>query len=186
MYICRLFQVNWLTKTGFIYDRNNLSKVCLLLSMSFPFSIPGSLELDRYCNSRCSLLVSIFEYCHLLQVKIFNNQMKDGWGLATDGQVLFGSDGTSTLYQIDPRTMKGFHLLGCYGINCQLSLPVLLRLLSILDRIYGPFNCCYLLVLCYLVNYCVDLFICHNQLSMFPFKSSPLEFSSCFVWKLCL
>ncbi|XP_047969178.1 glutaminyl-peptide cyclotransferase-like isoform X2 [Salvia hispanica] len=61
----RLFQVNWLTKTGFIYDRNNLSKV-----------------------------------------KIFNNQMKDGWGLATDGQVLFGSDGTSTLYQIDPQTMK--------------------------------------------------------------------------------
>lgn len=34
--------------------------------------------------------------------------MKDGWGLATDGQVLFGSDGTSTLYRMDPRTMKGF------------------------------------------------------------------------------
>ncbi|KAJ4705953.1 glutaminyl-peptide cyclotransferase [Melia azedarach] len=30
------------------------------------------------------------------------HQMKDGWGLATDGKVLFGSDGTSTLYQIDP------------------------------------------------------------------------------------
>lgn len=28
MYFCRLFQVTWLTKTGFIYDRNNLSKVC--------------------------------------------------------------------------------------------------------------------------------------------------------------
>lgn len=34
--------------------------------------------------------------------------MQDGWGLATDGKVLFGSDGTSTLYQIDPQTLKGF------------------------------------------------------------------------------
>lgn len=34
--------------------------------------------------------------------------MKDGWGLATDGKVLFGSDGSSTLYQIDPQTFKGF------------------------------------------------------------------------------
>jgi glutamine cyclotransferase len=32
--------------------------------------------------------------------------MKDGWGLATDGKVLFGSDGSSTLYQIDPQTFK--------------------------------------------------------------------------------
>ncbi|KAL1552837.1 glutaminyl-peptide cyclotransferase-like [Salvia divinorum] len=62
----RLFQVNWMTKTGFIYDRNNLSKI-------------GT----------------------------FINQMKDGWGLAADGKILFGSDGTSTLYQIDPQTMKG-------------------------------------------------------------------------------
>ncbi|KAM7272414.1 hypothetical protein ACFE04_027077 [Oxalis oulophora] len=61
----RLYQLTWLTKTGFIYDRNNLSK---------------------------------FEN--------FTNQMQDGWGLATDGKVLFGSDGTSTLYQIDPATMK--------------------------------------------------------------------------------
>lgn len=37
--------------------------------------------------------------------------MKDGWGLATDGKVLFGSDGTSTLYRMDPRTMKGFSLI---------------------------------------------------------------------------
>ena len=37
--------------------------------------------------------------------------MKDGWGLATDGKVLFGSDGTSTLYRMDPRTMEGFSLL---------------------------------------------------------------------------
>jgi len=33
--------------------------------------------------------------------------MKDGWGLATDGKVLFGSDGSSTLYKIDPQTFKG-------------------------------------------------------------------------------
>ncbi len=33
--------------------------------------------------------------------------MQDGWGLATDGKVLFGSDGSSTLYLINPQTFKG-------------------------------------------------------------------------------
>ncbi|KAG6715473.1 hypothetical protein I3842_05G255000 [Carya illinoinensis] len=61
----RLFQVTWLKNTGFIYDRNNLSK---------------------------------FEN--------FTHQMQDGWGLATDGEVLFGTDGTSTLYLINPHTLK--------------------------------------------------------------------------------
>ncbi|KAL7146266.1 hypothetical protein ABFS83_06G029000 [Erythranthe nasuta] len=61
----RLFQVAWLTKTGFIYDRNNFSNI-----------------------------------------KTFTNPMQDGWGLTTDGKILFGSDGTSTLYQIDPHTLK--------------------------------------------------------------------------------
>ncbi|CAN7071712.1 unnamed protein product [Brassica oleracea var. botrytis] len=60
-----LFQVAWLTTTGFTYDLRNLTKV-----------------------------------------KPFKHHMKDGWGLATDGKVLFGSDGTSTLYRMDPRTMK--------------------------------------------------------------------------------
>uniref|UniRef100_A0A803MKT2 Glutaminyl-peptide cyclotransferase n=1 Tax=Chenopodium quinoa TaxID=63459 RepID=A0A803MKT2_CHEQI len=36
----------------------------------------------------------------------FTHQMNDGWGLATDGKILFGSDGSSTLYQYDPLTMK--------------------------------------------------------------------------------
>lgn len=40
---------------------------------------------------------------------MFTTQMQDGWGLATNGKVLFGSDGTSTLYQIDPQTLKGLH-----------------------------------------------------------------------------
>ncbi|KAF8044061.1 hypothetical protein BT93_A2132 [Corymbia citriodora subsp. variegata] len=61
----RLFQVTWLQKTGFIYDRNNLTK---------------------------------FEK--------FTHEMQDGWGLATDGKILFGSDGTSTLYQIDPDNFR--------------------------------------------------------------------------------
>ncbi|XP_052207886.1 glutaminyl-peptide cyclotransferase isoform X2 [Diospyros lotus] len=61
----RLFQVTWLKNTGFMYDRNNLSK---------------------------------FEK--------FAHQMQDGWGLATDEKVLFGSDGTSTLYHIDSQTLK--------------------------------------------------------------------------------
>jgi len=44
--------------------------------------------------------------------------MNDGWGLATDGKVLFGSDGSSTLYQMiqtDPQTFKGL------PIACQWS-----------------------------------------------------------------
>lgn len=63
----RLFQLTWLTKDGFIYDRHNLKKT-------------GT----------------------------FTHQMQDGWGLATNGKVLFGSDGTSTLYKIDLKTMKVF------------------------------------------------------------------------------
>ncbi|KAF3676021.1 Glutaminyl-peptide cyclotransferase [Capsicum annuum] len=38
--------------------------------------------------------------------KKFHHGMPDGWGLATDGKLLFGSDGSSTLYHIDPQTMK--------------------------------------------------------------------------------
>lgn len=34
--------------------------------------------------------------------------MEDGWGLATDGKCLYGTDGSSTLYHIDPLNMKGF------------------------------------------------------------------------------
>jgi len=37
----------------------------------------------------------------------FTHEMNDGWGLATDGRILFGSDGSSTLYQLDPHSMKG-------------------------------------------------------------------------------
>ncbi|XP_071728937.1 glutaminyl-peptide cyclotransferase-like [Rutidosis leptorrhynchoides] len=61
----RLYQLTWLTKTGFIYDRHNLSK---------------------------------FE--------TFSHHMHDGWGFATDGKFLFGSDGSSSLYQINPQTME--------------------------------------------------------------------------------
>ncbi|XP_028801516.1 glutaminyl-peptide cyclotransferase isoform X4 [Neltuma alba] len=63
--VTRLYQVTWLQTTGFIYDRDNLSKL-----------------------------------------QQFIHEMKDGWGLATDGKVLYGSDGSSTLYHIDPHTFK--------------------------------------------------------------------------------
>jgi hypothetical protein len=43
-----------------------------------------------------------------VQFEKFTHQMQDGWGLATDGEFLFGSDGTSTLYLIDPQTFRGF------------------------------------------------------------------------------
>lgn len=43
-----------------------------------------------------------------MQFEKFTHQMQDGWGLATDGKVLYGSDGTSMLYKIDPQTLKGY------------------------------------------------------------------------------
>ncbi|QHO44048.1 Glutaminyl-peptide cyclotransferase [Arachis hypogaea] len=48
----------------------------------------------------------IYDQKTLGELGTFNHEMKDGWGLATDGKVLFGSDGSSTLYQLDPRTFK--------------------------------------------------------------------------------
>ncbi|QCD94770.1 glutaminyl-peptide cyclotransferase [Vigna unguiculata] len=50
----------------------------------------------------------IYDPKTLSKVWTFNHDMKDGWGLATDEKVLFGSDGSSTLYQIDPQTFKAF------------------------------------------------------------------------------
>ncbi|CAN8273899.1 unnamed protein product [Cochlearia groenlandica] len=47
-----------------------------------------------------------YDLRNLTKVKPFKHYMKDGWGLATDGKVLFGSDGTSTLYRMDPKTFK--------------------------------------------------------------------------------
>ncbi|XP_009607670.1 glutaminyl-peptide cyclotransferase [Nicotiana tabacum] len=48
----------------------------------------------------------IYDRHNLSKFEKFSHGMPDGWGLATDGKVLFGSDGSSTLYQIDPQTMK--------------------------------------------------------------------------------
>ncbi|XP_016467041.1 glutaminyl-peptide cyclotransferase-like isoform X1 [Nicotiana tabacum] len=48
----------------------------------------------------------IYDRHNLSKFEKFTHHMQDGWGLATDGGVLFGSDGTSTLYEIDPQTMK--------------------------------------------------------------------------------
>ncbi|KAJ3672546.1 hypothetical protein LUZ60_007267 [Juncus effusus] len=61
----RLFQVMWLTNTGFTYDRYNFTKR-----------------------------------------EKFMHKMRDGWGLATDGKILFGSDGTSSLYHINPSNFQ--------------------------------------------------------------------------------
>jgi glutamine cyclotransferase len=49
--------------------------------------------------------------CSLLQRESFTHKMRDGWGLATDGKVLFGSDGTSKLYQLDPESLEGISVI---------------------------------------------------------------------------
>ncbi|XVE64280.1 hypothetical protein DITRI_Ditri07aG0088200 [Diplodiscus trichospermus] len=48
----------------------------------------------------------IYDRKQLQKFDQFTHQMEDGWGLATDGKILYGSDGTSKLYQIDPQTFK--------------------------------------------------------------------------------
>lgn len=74
-----------------------------------------------------------------VQFEKFTHQMQDGWGLATDGKVLFGSDGTSALYLIDPQTYKGF--------SC---IP---QLVSILPPPNAPYECDVFVCFC-------NLFIC--------------------------
>ncbi|VFQ72692.1 unnamed protein product [Cuscuta campestris] len=48
----------------------------------------------------------IYDRHNISKFEGFTHEMHDGWGLATDGGVLYGSDGSSTLYQIDPYSMK--------------------------------------------------------------------------------
>ncbi|KAI3893029.1 hypothetical protein MKW92_025982 [Papaver armeniacum] len=48
----------------------------------------------------------IYDRHNLSQIGKFTHGMKDGWGLATDGKVLFGTDGSSSLYHLDPKTFK--------------------------------------------------------------------------------
>ncbi|KAK9075350.1 hypothetical protein SSX86_003673 [Deinandra increscens subsp. villosa] len=47
-----------------------------------------------------------YDRYNLTKFKKFTHGMKDGWGLATDGKILYGSDGSSSLYHLNPRTMK--------------------------------------------------------------------------------
>jgi len=66
-----------------------------------PFRLPYFLD-----NALGGMLM-----CYLpnMQRKSFTHKMRDGWGLATDGKVLFGSDGSSKLYQMDPKSFKGYY-----------------------------------------------------------------------------
>ena len=63
--------------------------------------------------------------------------MKDGWGLATDGKVLYGSDGSSTLYHIDPYTFKGIPL------SLSLSLTHTHTQMPFLGALYGNKTKCF-------------------------------------------
>ncbi|KAM7499703.1 hypothetical protein LguiA_024117 [Lonicera macranthoides] len=59
----------------------------------------------------------IYDQNNLNKLAEFTHQMTDGWGLATDGKVMFGTDGTSKLYWIDPQTLKviGKHVVTYKG-----------------------------------------------------------------------
>ena len=80
-------------------------------SLHFVSSRCAFLESDpfftKYPISCLARSVTAFTLLFSVQFETFTHNMRDGWGLATNGEVLFGSDGTSTLYQIDPQSMKG-------------------------------------------------------------------------------
>lgn len=48
----------------------------------------------------------IYDRLSISEVGSFHHPMKDGWGLTSDGENLFGSDGSSTIYYFDPLTFK--------------------------------------------------------------------------------
>lgn len=79
----------------------------MFLELSFHIKLEHGCYAFHFPVSNCCLhkvLISIS-----LQFKRFTHGMKDGWGLATDGKVIFGTDGSSSLYQMNPRTMKGLY-----------------------------------------------------------------------------
>ncbi|KAG8094155.1 hypothetical protein GUJ93_ZPchr0012g21156 [Zizania palustris] len=53
----------------------------------------------------------IYDRHNFSKFKSFTHKMRDGWGLATDGKVLFGSDGTSMLYHLDPKSLQVMKML---------------------------------------------------------------------------
>ncbi|EXC05963.1 hypothetical protein L484_014232 [Morus notabilis] len=76
-------------------------KVEVIQRMDDSYFGEGLTLIDR----RSGFVMTFIASC-LMQFKKFTHKMKDGWGLATDGKVMFGSDGTSILYKIDPQTLK--------------------------------------------------------------------------------
>ena len=52
--------------------------------------------------------VTIVLFC---QVGSFDHPMGDGWGLTSDDKHIVGSDGTATLYFMDPDTLRGTEYL---------------------------------------------------------------------------
>lgn len=51
----------------------------------------------------------IYDRLTISEVGSFHHPMIDGWGLTSDGENLFGSDGSSTIYYFDPLTFKEKH-----------------------------------------------------------------------------
>lgn len=121
----------------FCPENNSILMSNVLLSQHWCFSLQNILDIMiwvmcschafyilHFVSSRCAILesdpffmkcqtscfpgsVTTFTLLFSVQFEMFTHNMRDGWGLATNGEVLFGSDGSSTLYQIDPQSKKG-------------------------------------------------------------------------------
>lgn len=73
------------------------------LQIVFQGLLYGEMTLLLLCKLYFNRLYTI---ASLLERESFTHKMRDGWGLATDGKVLFGTDGTSSLYQMDPKSLQ--------------------------------------------------------------------------------
>jgi hypothetical protein len=81
-----------------------------MTDITSPKYVPVAHPVSVIAYGLCSCLSSCHQgNDHLdVQRERFTHKMRDGWGLATDGKVLFGSDGSSKLYRLDPKSLEGY------------------------------------------------------------------------------
>ncbi|MCO5548956.1 hypothetical protein L7F22_002420 [Adiantum nelumboides] len=91
-------------------------KVLQLHRMDNKYFGEGLTLLDHRLFQVAWLITSGFIYDEntLSRLGSFRHPMKDGWGLSTDGKVIYGSDGTSTVYVMQPSSFKGLQCLNIF------------------------------------------------------------------------
>lgn len=89
---CRLFQVAWRTRTGFIYDRHSLKKVCAYLPfcLLFPSTIESSLANHVLKQIALYPQLAFFLYeIHFSFVTLYALSLSANFSLCTYGVSIF-------------------------------------------------------------------------------------------------